>query len=203
MVGIGMRVASRGAREPNIEDTLIAASIEGLVGDDLRVLAILTTWIQVHHPWINADRLWRGVEQQAELRVQAYWSAIGHMLAKDRRFARLRRVHQGARVDLLRVGSAFQLRRRGEDLRFVDGPLRVPSGVLRDRPADVAAPSVLAKRHRTYRYRVLFGPTYRADMWAENERDPSLSASEIARRTYGSYATSWRVKKDWDVLQGK
>jgi hypothetical protein len=72
MVGIGMLFASRGAREPNIEDTLIAASMDGLVRDDLRVLSVLTTWIQVHHPWINADRLWRGVEQRAEPRVRAY-----------------------------------------------------------------------------------------------------------------------------------
>lgn len=202
MVGIGMRFAARGQREPNIEDTLIAASIEGLVRDDLRVLAILTTWIQVHYPWINADRLWRGVEQQSDTRVRAYWSGIGHMLEKDRRFARLQGVYRGPRIDLLRTGSEFQVRRRGEDIRFARGPLRVPSEVLRDRAEDVSEPSVLAKRHRTYRYRVLFGPTYRADMWAENERDPSLTASEIARRTYGSFATAWQVKKDWTVLAG-
>jgi hypothetical protein len=78
----------------------------------------------------------------------------------------------------------------------------VPSGVLRVRVEDVAEPSALAKRHRTYRYRVLFGPTYRADMWAENEGDPSLTAAQIARRTYGSFATAWQVKKDWRVLNG-
>jgi hypothetical protein len=38
--------------------------------------------------------------------------------------------------------------------------------VLRDRPADILDPQALAKRHDTYRYRVLMGPTYRADMWA-------------------------------------
>jgi len=39
-------------------------------------------------------------------------------------------------------------------------------------------------------------------MWAENERDPILTAAEIARRTYGSFATAWQVKKDWAVLAG-
>ena len=160
---------------------------------------MLTTWIHIHHAWINADRLWRGVEQQADQRVRAYWSAIGHMLEKDRRFARLQAVHHGPRVDLLRAGSEFQLKRRGEDPRFASGPLRVPNGVLRDRAADVLAPALLAKRHRTYRCRVLLGPTYRADMWAEVERDPSLTATEIARRAYGSFATAWQVKKDWKV----
>jgi len=26
--------------------------------------------------------------------------------------------------------------------------------------------------------------------------------AELARRTYGSFATAWLVRKDWDVLAG-
>jgi hypothetical protein len=37
-------------------------------------------------------------------------------------------------------------------------------------------------------------------MWAELDRDPSLSAAELARRSYGSFATAWHVKRDWQVL---
>jgi hypothetical protein len=28
-----------------------------------------------------------------------------------------------------------------------------------------------------------------------------LSPAELARRTYGSFATAWHVKRDWDILQ--
>jgi hypothetical protein len=54
-----MRFAAEPSADPNIEDTLLAASIEGMEHDDLRVLAILCTWLGAHHSWINADRLVR------------------------------------------------------------------------------------------------------------------------------------------------
>jgi len=33
-------------------------------------------------------------------------------------------------------------------------------------------------------------------MWALLDREPSLSASELARKAYGSFATAWHVKHD-------
>ena len=155
MVGIGMLFATRASREPNIEDTLIAASVEAMERDDLRVLAVLATWIGVHHPRINADRLVRAVERHESKRIRALWSSVATWLEKDRRFTRLRSLYDGPRIDLLRKGSWFQLRRRGEDQRFRGGALRVPKGILRDRGADVLSPSELAKRHLTYRLRVM------------------------------------------------
>ena len=200
MVGIGMNFAADAAGEPNIEDTLLAASEEGMERDDLRVLAVLVTWLQIHHPWVNADRLTRAVRTHSSSRVRCFWAAVARWLHRDRRLLRLGEVYDGPRVDLLRTGTGFQVRRRGEDARFVGGPLRAPAGVLRDRPSDVLSVAELAKRHRTYRCRVLMGPSYRADMWAALELDPTLSPSELARQTYGSFATAWQVKRDWNLL---
>ena len=200
MVGIGMNFSAKAAVEPNIEDTLVSACIEGMEGDDLRVLAVLATWLDVHHPWINADRLVRATQTLEPQRARAFWAAIGTWLEKDRRLARLTKLHRGKPIDLLRTGTAFQVRRHGEDPRFKDTPLRTPAGVLRDRPADVLTPEELAGRHLGYRHRVLIGPTYRADMWAALELDPTLAPAELARRTYGSFATAWQVKQDWQLL---
>lgn len=199
MVGIGMRFAAPATRNPNIEDTLVAASIEGMESDDLRVLSVLVTWIEAHSTWINADRLLRAVEALSTPRTRAFWAAVGHLLSKDRRYARLQKVHRGARVDLLKTGAEFQLRRRGEDERFAKTPLRAPKGILRNRLEDVLEPAALAKVHHGYRWRIVIGPSYRADMWADLESDPSLSATQLARRAYGSFATAWQVKKDWNV----
>jgi hypothetical protein len=200
MVGIGINLAAEAARAPNIEDTLLAASVEGMEHDDLRVLALLVTWLDIHHPWINADRLHRAASVQRARRTRAFWAAVGGWLKSDRRLARLVTLHEGPRIDLLRTGTEFQLQRRGEDQRFSPTVLRVPAGVLRHRPVDVLAPTDLAKRHPTYRCRILIGPSYRADMWAALEREPSLSAAQLARRTYGSFATAWQVKRDRDLL---
>lgn len=202
LIGIGMNFAGEGAADSNIEDALLAASVEGMERDDLRVLSVLATWMDVHHPWVNADRLHRGAEALTAPRVRAFWSTIGHWLRKDRRFDRFTALHRGRRVPLLRVGNEFQTARRGEDPRFRGTALLVPAGVLRDRRADVMVPMELARRHTVYRRRVQMGPSYRADMWAELERDPAMTPSDLARASYGSFATAWQVKKDWALLGG-
>ena len=198
MAGIGMGFAVEHANgSANIEDTVLAASVEGMERDQLRVLAILTTWCGIHSAWVNADRLTRLVAS-APGRVRAFWSSMATWMNKDRRVAKL----AGAtdQHDLLRVGTEFHVDRAGEDPRFQGGPLRVPANVLRDRPEDVLTPIQLARRHSAYRHRVQSGPSYRADMWAALEQDPALTATQLARGAYGSFATAWHVKADWEVL---
>jgi hypothetical protein len=200
MVGIGMLFASPASREPNIEDTLVVASHAGMEQYDLRVLSVLTTWVEIHHQRINADRLVRLLKVHSSTRVRCYWASVGAWLGKDRRLARLETLYEGRRINVLHSGTDFQVRRRGEDPRFCGTGLRVPSGVLRERAADVLPPEELAKQHTTYRFRVLIGPSYRADMWAALDRDPGLSVAQLARSTYGSFATAWRVRQDWTLL---
>jgi hypothetical protein len=169
MVGIGMSFAAPAAVEPNIEDTLLWAAVEAMDRDDLRVAAVLSTWVGVHAPWVNADRLTKLVATQQSVRVQ------------------------GA------VGGAGAVAVQGSPVRAAC-PLRVPANLLRDRPADVLSPIELARRHRAYRCRVLIGPSYRADMWAALEGDPTLTAAALARRTYGSFATAWHTKQSYAIL---
>lgn len=200
MVGIGMLFADSGDPTANIEDTLISASIAGMEEDDLRVLAVLTTWMEVHQARVNVDRLVRAARPSDSQRVRAYWTAVGQWLGSDRRYARLAEIYRGPRINLLRVGNDFQIARSGEDARFSGGPLVVPANVLRDRKADVLSPAQLAARHRTYRWRVTIGPSYRADVWAALEANPNLTAAQLARKTYSSFATAWHAKEDWALL---
>lgn len=199
-VGLGMLFAAQPTREPNIEDTLIAASLEGMERGDLRMLAVLVTWLGIHHERLNADRLVRAVAALESQRVRAFWAAIATWLVRDRRLAKLGVLYDGPRVDLLATGTDFQVRRHGEDARFEGGPLRVPAGVLRNRPADVLTPAELAKLHRTYRWRTIMGPSYRADLWAANELEPELRTAELARRAYASFASAWQVKRDAGIV---
>jgi len=203
MAGIGMNLGGRANHRANIENTLFFASEEGMDRADLRVLSILVTWLGVHGARVNVDRLGKLVEAGGSKRVRAFWAAVGRWLAKDRRYFRLIRLYTAKPLDLLDVGTDFQIRRQGEDPRFEGSALRVPARVLRDRPADVMAPGQLARNHRAYSWRVAIGPTFRADMWAEMEGTPGLKAAEIARRTYGSFATAWQVKRDWSTWAGR
>jgi hypothetical protein len=200
LVGIGMNFAARAAKDPNIEDTLFFAAREALEESDLRLFSVLVTWLEVHAQWINAHRLIRLTSNESSSRVCAFWSAVGRWLSKDRRFAKLVDLHHGPRVDLLTKGTSFQVARHGEDPRFEAGPLRVPANAVRSRDADVLPPVVLATRHVTYHHRLLMGASYRADMWAALDSEPTLTAAELARRAYGSFATAWQVKRDFAIL---
>ncbi len=200
MIGIGMAFTGKAAKEPNIEDTLLAAAYSGMEDDDLRVLSVLTTWFGVHAPYVIASRLVKIVEACDSKRVRAYFAALAQWQSNDHRFAPLAGLRPSRRVDLLRSGTSFQVRRRGEDSRFQGTALRVPAGALRSREADVEGPSALAKRHRSYRWRIIIGPGFRADMWAALESKGGMSAAELARSTYGSFASAWRVRRDFVLL---
>ena len=198
MVGIGMNFAATAEADADIETTLVHASELGMEDGDFRVLSVLTSWLGVHHAHVNADRLVRLVTAHDSIRVRAYWSGIAMWLGKDRRFARL--ISKQAPVDLLSVGTAFQLKRKGEDERFTGSSLRVPRETLRDRDDDVLSAEVLAKRHAGFRNRVIIGPTWRADVWTILEKAPQLSAAEAARRASCSFAAAWQATRDFRVL---
>jgi hypothetical protein len=201
MAGIGMNFAASPQLDADLEATLLHASELGMEQGDLRVLSLVTTWLGVHLAHVNADRLIRCVIPHPSARVRAYWAAIAAWHSKDRRFARLAAGYQGAPVDLLPVGTAFQLARRGEDERFVASKLRVPKGTLRDRAVDVLSPTELVRRHAGYRNRVLMGPTWRADVWTVLQQDPDLTVTETARRVSCSFATAWEVTQDFRLLR--
>lgn len=200
MAGIGMNFAVEANPSAPIEETLVHASEAGMDDHDLRVLGALTTWVGIHHPYINADRLVRCVSEHESERVHAYWAAIGRWLSKDRRFARLVQLRSATAIDLLPVGTGFQIARRGEDERFAGSSLRVPAGTLRDRDADVLSPEALVRRHAGYRNRVLMGPTWRADVWTVLEEAAGLSVAEAARRAGCSFATAWEVMRSFRLL---
>jgi hypothetical protein len=202
MAGIGMNFAVEPKPCLAIEDVLFFASRLGMEADDFRVLNVLCKWIDVHGGRINADRLTRLVGTCGDHeRTRAFLAAIGQWQHRDRRFVRLAALRsEDDRIDLF-PGTAFQIQRRGgEHPWFVGTCLRVAAGTLRDRASDVATPEQLVRLNPVYRERVVQGPSYRADMWAALTLDPSLTPSELARRTYGSFATAWEVRRDWDVV---
>jgi len=202
LVGIGFNFAATGEADADIECTLLQASVVGMEGQDLRVLGVLVTWLGIHHAHVNVDRLVRVVSGHPSVRVRAFWCAIAKWLGKDRRLARLMRLYKGARIDLLPVGNAFQVTRRGEDPRFGNTVLCVPQGSLRNLPEDVLDPAALARHHAIYRHRVWMGANWRADIWCLLSREPDCRVSDVARRVGCSFSTAWDVVQDFRLLGG-
>lgn len=200
LVGCGFKLAHTAKPQANIENTIFAASIEGMAGD-FRLLSLLVDWLDIHSGQLIADRLFKLVSITSNPRVKAFWTAVAKWKHSDSRFRRFSRLYRGPRIDLLFSGTEYHLKQRGEDPRFKHTPLRVPHGVgLRHRPSDVMTPRELAEIHSAYRYRLIIGSTYRADMWAALELQPDLGPADLARHCYGSFATAWEVKQQWNIV---
>ncbi len=195
MIGLGFRFAGEPSYNANIEDVLLAASLEGLQ-HDLRVLSLLVDWIDIHYQYINADRLIQLIKKNLRLQpplFRFFWSALAQRLP-DTRFLKLKKLAPKTRINFPEKQTDFLISRNGEDPRFQKTCLRIPNKFLRHRPEDILSPGELAKIHLAYRFRVLLGPTYRADMWATLAQTPNMTTADLARTCYGSYPTAYLIK---------
>lgn len=200
MAGIGFLITAIESKNPNIEDTLIATSLEGLKGD-YRSLSLLINWLEIHQDVINADRLIKMIYfLRKNERFLCFWSACAKNILVHSRFKKLKKIYKGTRIDLLNVGTEFQLSRFGEDPRFQKSCIRIPANVLRNRPRDILPPARLAKLHTAYRYRVIIGPSYRADQWALLEQSKARTATELAQLSYSSFGCAWQAKQDFELI---
>lgn len=200
LIGIGFKLGGIAEQNPNIEDCLIAAATEGVHGD-FRTLSMLTDWFFVHHKFVNIDRLIRALKQTKDSRVKCYFSSIGKWLQRDSGYKKLSKIYRGEALLLgLTADYKFLIKRNGEDARFLGTKLLVADKTLRSRLDDVLSSKELAIKHQDYFYRVLIGPSYRADMISHYLRNSTLTASQLAKNTYGSFATAWEVMKDINLL---
>jgi hypothetical protein len=196
-----MRFATTPNWQADIERTLVLASVEGMERSSLRVLSVLVTWLTVHWRSVIPGRVERAVAGLDFVRTQVFWASVGRgLLRLDHRFSPLANLAVPAgRIDLSDERTEFHVRRHGEDDLFVGSALRVPANVLRRRGADVLSPEELGRYHRAYAWRLAFGPSVRADLWAALERDPSLSPACLARRVDSGFATASRTRRDFRV----
>lgn len=216
LLGIGFKLSGdRFNKDPNIENTLVAASVEGIHNRAARVIPLLTSWIEMHFERVNTDRLFQLLKNLKPPfnRVQTYWCAMAQRFPNDQRSSvrRMRAIYKGDRRNYPALianepnsskdGTDLLITKNGEDKRFQGTCLRVPNHWIRDRPKDVMPPSELSRFHIPYKFRILMGATYRADMWAALRKNPDLSIVEIARFSYGSYPTAKKAKEDYEIVK--
>ena len=193
------------ALDAQIELTLVSAvqqALEGTRVPDLRVLGVVVVWLERHGERLNVRHLnWLVEQQQLSPRTAAFWAAIGRWRGQqDARFRLLTKLYHGEPCPVVSDAVA-RVAYRGADPRFDGGPLVVPEGLLRDRPEDVDPPEQLAARHTVYRARVLYGPTYRADLLAavQAELDAGRgipAPADLARSIGCAYGTAKQLLDD-------
>ena len=197
--------------DPNIEATIISASVEAINNKENRIGGLLVDWITVHYLRINADRLTKFVfslNDSDYKYVKIFWCANAQrLLMKDQRFKRLSQLYKGKRVNFTdrfnknkRIIKMF-IKIKGEDERFKKTCIRVPNGYFPQRPYQIFPASVIAKNHLPYRYRLMMSSSYRADLWALLKKNPHLSAYALGKKAYCSYRAAYIVQKDYKILK--
>lgn len=203
MIGIGMLFSGDGSKCPNIEETIFSASIEATMNKDYRVRALLVDWWGIYYQSVNIDRLTSLVNYITHKEVKRFWCALAQWKKADPRLTRLSSLLSDQKD--LDSGTEFRIQKYGEDPRFQNTCLRVASNEIRSRPKkDILSPANLAKIHMVYRYRLIIGPTPRADMWAklemEKRKKSDISGAELARFARSNRATACRVKREWSII---
>ena len=209
---IGFNIfCNKKSKDLDIEETIISASIEAINGKDNRLGGLLVDWVTIHSARINVDKLTKFVRQLDHDQykfVRVFWSANAQRLAlKDQRFKRLSQIYKGKRINLADYLTQKKIRPtnllitlKGCDERFENTCIRLPKGYFSERSKQILPSSVVAKNHLTYRYRLMMGPSYRADVWAIIKRHPKISAYALAKKAYCSYRTAYVAKKDYETL---
>jgi hypothetical protein len=203
MRGIGMRVGPVEPVPADLEVTLVSVAHHALP-HDYRTLGVLVAWFDVHQDRVNVPRLLRLVRTFTKAPLEkAWWASIATWLeGQDARWRPMTRIYQGKRLDLDdTVVTELQLRRVGHDSRFEHAPLRVHARLLRSRAADVDDPIQLAARNPLYLRRVQLGASYRADVWAALDDDPTATPAAIARKVGCAYETARSVARDWTTAR--
>lgn len=217
LLGIGFKLSGDKIRSnPNIEETLIAASMEALINHEPRVIFLLTDWISLHFERVNVDRLLQLLEALDEKvfhAVRVYWCANAQRMKLDPRTSvrKLRRIYSGPIRNITALmenipnapddGTELLIMKNGEDDRFKGTCLRVPKLYIRHRLRDVMTPEELARSHIPYRYRIMMGATYRSDMWAALRLNPELSVGDIARFSFGTFEMARQVRRDYLIVK--
>ena len=201
--------------DPNIEASIISASIEAVNNKDNRMGGLLVDWITIHYLRVNVDRLTKFVFSLSDSDykfVKIFWCANAQRLfIKDQRFKRLSELYSGKRLNFadrfVKKGqkkvTKMLIEIKGEDERFKKTCIRVPKGYFSERPKQIFPVSVIAKNHLSYRYRVMMGSSYRADLWALLDSNPSISAYALGKKAHCSYRTAYIAKKDYELLKGE
>ncbi len=201
----GLRLGrGRSVDDADIELTLASVARDGLPSD-YRLIGILAAWLEVHHDRVNVVRLKRIIRQSKPSPLEgAWWSTVGRWLGQnDSRWASFRKLHRGKATGLEgdEELTSLMLQRHGVDQRFAEGPLRIHAKLLRSRWQDVDSVEQLARRHAIYRSRIFHGTNYRADVWAELDRDDQRSIADVARAVGCAYESARAVAADWRIAQ--
>lgn len=185
------------ASAPDIEETLLDAVRE--VHADAGLFSLLLSWIKVHGAYVIVEKLRKIARRRPEKDV-AWLAAVASFaveLGIPKWKVLARRMSETLYLYPQEITeSAIGLKGAVPWLDAMN--YRVPERSVRIREADALKPEALARFHRQYRNRYLYGPSWRADIITAIE-EGARTPTEIAKRTGCSYEPAHRVFREQKV----
>lgn len=199
LAGIGFRFAVVPVSQSPIEDTLISAACTAVEEDDRRLWVGLLDWWAVHHPYVNADRLLRALQELNKPKISALFSGLAQGTSPIGRFRGLAGLYRGKRLVLFSEDYRYRLARDGEVERFEHTSLAVPRSLYKESTRDIMTTHEVAMIHRPYYWRIVMGPVYRADLWSACEKGVVRTAYSLASEAYCSISVARKVLIDYRI----
>ena len=211
LIAIGFRLATiekvgRASTDLDLERTLVNCAIEIVEQNDARLFAVALSWLNVHARYVHLDKFLKYIQSLP--------------LDNSSKFVLKAFVVYGAELNLpnwkkaiskLRCDGHFAFRgRRAEDFdtskfnesyeSFREVGFFINKNSVRIRPSDCLPPSLLAKKNKQYKNRVLFGANWRADLFTLY--DSGVPTAYAAAKILGcSKETARKIFNDWDTYR--
>jgi hypothetical protein len=189
----------------DIEEALVDATTVLGRGDDLKLLGPMLSWVAMHGSAIIIEKLLKILRQRKDggddvefvglyalVALQhghKRWSIIAERFGPDP--AKPRPIGP---IDL----NESLLRLRGEEEWSKGSGFLVPKGSAAINQKWVLSRPALAKQHRQYRNRLMYGAQWRADIVTAYESGARTPA-EASRMTGASYEPCYRVKSELEA----
>lgn len=199
------RLSPADIQRADIEETLVESAVDLGRGGDLKLLGPVLSWVAVHGSAVIIEKLvkmLRGrldsgddIEFVGLFAAMALehghkrWSIIAERFAPD-----LARPRPVGPVDL----NESLLRLKGEEGWSKGSGFLVPKGSAAINQKWVLSRSALAKQHRQYRNRLIYGAQWRADIVTAYELGARTPA-EASRVSGASYEPCHRVKSELEA----
>ncbi len=209
---IGLRLSLRteakarsktSAFNADIEDTLLEAAAE--IPKQSKLFSLLLSWIEVHAGYVIVEKLMKKVQKLDSNDPARVWINGLAIYATHRGFHKWKRwVEKSESPVYLYTEKTSQsaLQLKGAVPYFEEKGYLIPEGSIRVRTADALTPSELSRQNKQFQNRLLYGPSWRADIITAIEEGIETPYA-VAKLVGCSYEPAHRVFNEYNIAKGR
>jgi len=188
--------------DADIEDTLLEAAAQ--IPKESKLFSLLLSWIEVHAEYVIVEKLMKKTQKLDLSDPARVWINALAIYATHRGFHKWKRWVEKAQGDVYlypKKTSQSALKLKGAVSYFEEKGYLIPEGSIRVRAADALTPIELSRQNKQYQNRLLYGPSWRADIITAIEEGIETPYA-IAALVGCSYEPAHRVFNEYNIAKG-